>query len=83
MPKTDVRMELLTPTDLTTQCPYKGTARYWSVDVNGETHKDIVWGYDRPLPESQKIMGLVSFYNEKVDIYVDEVLQEKPKTKFS
>jgi len=83
MPKTDVRMELLTPTDLATQCPYKGTARYWSVDVNGETHKDIVWGYDRPLPESQKIMGLVSFYNEKVDIYVDEVLQEKPKTKFS
>jgi uncharacterized protein (DUF427 family) len=83
MPKTDVRMELLTPTDLATHCPYKGTARYWSVDVNGETHKDIVWGYDRPLPESQKIMGLVSFYNEKVDIYVDEVLQEKPKTKFS
>jgi uncharacterized protein (DUF427 family) len=83
MPKTDVRMELLTPTDLATHCPYKGTARYWSVDVNGETRKDIVWGYDRPLPESQKIMGLVSFYNEKVDIYVDEVLQEKPKTKFS
>jgi uncharacterized protein (DUF427 family) len=83
MPKTDVRMELLTPTDLATHCPYKGTARYWSVDVKGETHKDIVWGYDRPLPESQKIMGLVSFYNEKVDIYVDEVLQEKPKTKFS
>jgi uncharacterized protein (DUF427 family) len=51
--------------------------------VNGEMHKDIVWGYDRPLPESQKIMGLVSFYNEKVDIYIDEVLQERPKTKFS
>lgn len=83
MPKTDVRMDLLTPTDLATHCPYKGTARYWSVDVNGETHKDIVWGYDRPLPESQRIMGQVSFYNEKVDIYLDEVLQERPKTKFS
>jgi uncharacterized protein (DUF427 family) len=83
IPKTDVRMDLLTPTDLATHCPYKGTARYWSVDVNGETNKDIVWGYDRPLPESQKIMGLVSFYNEKVDIYIDEVLQERPKTKFS
>jgi uncharacterized protein (DUF427 family) len=83
IPKTDVRMDLLNPTDLATHCPYKGTARYWSVEANGETHKDIVWGYDRPLPESQKIMGLVSFYNEKVDIYVDEVLEEKPKTKFS
>jgi uncharacterized protein (DUF427 family) len=83
IPKTDVRMDVLTPTDLATHCPYKGTARYWSVDVNGEMHKDIVWGYDRPLPESQKIMGLVSFYNEKVDIFVDEVLEERPKTKFS
>jgi uncharacterized protein (DUF427 family) len=83
MPKTDVRMDLLTPTDLATHCPYKGTARYWSVEANGETYQDIVWGYDRPLPESQKIMGLVSFYNEKVDIFIDEVRQERPKTKFS
>jgi hypothetical protein len=35
------------------------------------------------LPESQKIAGLISFYNEKVDIYVDGVLQERPRTKFS
>jgi uncharacterized protein (DUF427 family) len=82
-PKTDVRMDLLTPTDKSTACPYKGTARYWSVTVDGETHEDVVWGYDAPLPESQKITGLVSFYNEKVDVYVDEVLEETPKTKFS
>ncbi len=83
LPKTDVRMDLFTPTDLATHCPYKGTARYWSVEVNGQTHENVVWGYDNPLPESQRIMGLVSFYNEKLDIYVDEVLEEKPKTKFS
>ncbi|MEX0795906.1 MAG: DUF427 domain-containing protein [Acidimicrobiia bacterium] len=83
LPKTDVRMDLLTPTDLATHCPYKGTARYWSVEANGESHENLVWGYDNPLPESQRIMGLVSFYNEKLDIYVDEVLEEKPKTKFS
>ncbi len=83
LPKTDVRMDLLTRTDTTTQCPYKGVARYWSVSVNDEAHDDIVWGYDSPLPESQKIAGLVSFYNERLDIYVDEVLQERPKTKFS
>jgi len=82
-PKTTVHMDLLTPTDRTTACPYKGTARYWSVTVNGTSHENIVWGYDSPLPESQKIAGLVSLYNEKTDIYVDEVLQERPRTKFS
>ena len=35
-----------------------------------------------PLPESQKVAGLASFYNEKVDIYVDGVLEERPRTKF-
>ncbi len=83
LPKTDVRMDLLTPTDLATACPYKGTARYWSVTVDGETFDNVVWGYDAPLPESQKVAGLVAFYNEKLDIYVDEVLQERPKTMFS
>jgi uncharacterized protein (DUF427 family) len=83
VPKTDVRMDLLSPTGHATACPYKGTARYWSVTVNETAQENIVWGYDIPLPESQKIAGLVAFYNEKTDIYVDEVLQERPKTKFS
>jgi uncharacterized protein (DUF427 family) len=83
LPKTDVRMNLLTPTETRTACPYKGEARYWSVTVNGKTFEDIVWGYDSPLPESFGIGGMVAFYNEKVDIYVDEVLQDRPKTKFS
>ena len=83
IPKTHVRMDLLTPTERKTACPYKGTARYWSVSANGTNHENIVWGYDTPLPESQKIAGLVAFYNEKTDIYVEGVLQERPKTKFS
>ena len=82
MPKTDVRMDLLTPTDTVTSCPYKGIARYWTLTVGDETYEDIVWGYDFPLPESQKITGMVAFYNEKVQVYLDEVLQERPKTKF-
>ena len=83
VPKSDVRMDLLSPTDRVTACPYKGTARYWSVRVDDNTHDDIVWGYDTPLPESQGVAGLVSFYNERVDIYIDDVLQDRPKTKFS
>lgn len=83
LPKTDVKMDLLDPTDLATHCPYKGEARYWNVTLGDSVHENVVWGYDAPLPESQKILGLVSFYNEKLDTYVDEVLEEKPKTKFS
>jgi uncharacterized protein (DUF427 family) len=83
LPKPHVRMDLLTPTDTVSHCPYKGQAAYWSVRAGESVYEDLVWSYATPLPESQKIAGLVSFYNEKVDIYVDGVLQERPSTKFS
>lgn len=83
LPKTDVRMDLLTPTNTRTHCPYKGTAEYWTVTVNGADHEDFAWGYRTPLPESAGLGGLVSFYNEKVDIRVDGVPVERPTTIFS
>ena len=83
LPKTDVRMDLLTSTDTTTQCPYKGEAEYWSVTADGETFDDIVWGYRTPVEESMRAAGLVSFYNEKVDTYIDGVLQDRPKSVFA
>ncbi len=83
LPLSDVRMDLLRPSDTTTMCPYKGTATYWNVAIGDVEHKDIVWGYRAPLPESQKIIGLACFYNEKVDIYLDGELQDRPKTPFS
>ena len=46
-------------------------------------HEDIVWIYRTPLPESQKIAGLACFYDEKVDVYLDGELQERPQTPFS
>jgi uncharacterized protein (DUF427 family) len=83
LPKTHVRMELLTATDYVSHCPYKGQAEWWSVRPGDEVREDLAWSYRTPLPESQKIAGLVAFYNEKVDIYVDGVRQERPRTKFS
>src|SRR6516162_8058164 len=82
IPLTDVRMDLLRPSDTQTHCPYKGTAAYWSVDTGQAVHTDIVWIYRTPLPESQKIAGLAFFYNEKVDLYVDGELQERPRSPF-
>jgi uncharacterized protein (DUF427 family) len=83
LPKTHVRMDVLTPTDSESHCPYKGQAEWWSVRTGDSLHEDLAWSYRTPLPESQKIAGLVAFYNEKVDIYVDGVRQERPSTKFS
>lgn len=83
LPKTDVRLDLLEPSDTITRCPYKGEAEYYSVRVGDRLHEDVVWYYRTPLPESQKVQGLVAFYDEKVDVYLDGVKQERPKTKFA
>jgi uncharacterized protein (DUF427 family) len=83
LPRTHVRMELLEATDTASHCPYKGQAEYWLVRADDTIHADLAWSYRTPLPESQKIAGLIAFYNEKVDLHVDGVRQERPSTKFS
>jgi uncharacterized protein (DUF427 family) len=83
LPKLDVRLDLLDATNSRTMCPYKGTARYWSVRAGEAAHPDLVWSYDAPFRESAPIAALVAFYDEKVDVYIDGVLQPRPKTKFS
>ena len=42
LPRQDVRTDLLRPTSTETTCPFKGQASYWSVEVGGEIHDDIV-----------------------------------------
>jgi uncharacterized protein (DUF427 family) len=83
LPIGDLRTDLLRPSDSQSHCPYKGTAAYWSIEIEGRRYEDLVWIYRTPLPESQKIAGLACFYNEKVDIDLDGVRQERPKTLFS
>jgi uncharacterized protein (DUF427 family) len=83
IPKQDVRMALLEPTESVTRCPYKGVARYWSARVGDKLVKDIVWSYPAPIPECPKIENLLSFYNEHVDLYIDGGLQDRPITPFS
>jgi uncharacterized protein (DUF427 family) len=83
IPKVDVRMDLLIPTDTVTGCAYKGFAQYWSVHAGGQIIKDLAWSYKTPLPENVKIAGLIAFYNERADFIVDGERQVRPKTKFS
>ncbi len=78
-----MRQDLLAESDLHTACPYKGTASYHHVDVDGTRHENIVWSYPSPVEESSRIAGYLSFYNERVDIVLDGEPQERPKTIFS
>ena len=62
---------------------HRTRAVYWSVRVGDKVFKDLVWSYPYPIPECSKIENLLSFFNEKVDLYVDGELQERPKTQWS
>ena len=87
--RTDVRFEHLIPSDTVTSCPYKGmTSGYWSVRTGGPAHKetvhkDLAWAYDFPTRQLLPIAGLVAFYNEMVDTFLDGELLDRPQTHFS
>jgi uncharacterized protein (DUF427 family) len=82
LPREDIVVELR-PSDHTTGCPYKGTASYFSVVVDGRVTPDIVWTYPDPRPEAARIAGLLAIYDERVDVELDGVPQERPESPWS
>jgi uncharacterized protein (DUF427 family) len=83
IPREDVRLDLFTPSDLRTRCPYKGLAcEYWSWAGGGDVPPDIAWSYPEPLPAASAIKDRVAFFNEAVDIIVDGERLERPVTGF-
>lgn len=83
LPADDVRQDLLVPSDTVTQCPYKGTATYWSARVGESLHQDVAWTYLDPIPECPRLAGLVCLLNEGVDLVIDGTLAERPRTPWS
>jgi uncharacterized protein (DUF427 family) len=82
--RTAVDFRHLQPSATQTSCPYKGqTSAYWSIEAGGRAEPDIAWSYDFTTRELQPIAGLIAFYNEKVEIYVDDEPQPHPRTPFS
>jgi len=81
--RTEINLNHLIPTDTVTECPYKGTTSgYWSIRVGETIHPDLAWSYDFPTLPLLPIAGLVAFYNEKVDTFVDGHQLERPETHF-
>ena len=79
-----LRLAHLEPSPTVTSCPYKGTTSdYWSVVVGAGTYPDMAWSYNFPTRQLLPIAGLVAFYNEKVDLFVDGEREERPVTAFS
>ena len=63
IPAHDIRMDLMTASEHTTYCPFKGHATYWSL----EDSENIAWSYEDPYDEVMEIKGHVAFYADKVD----------------
>ncbi|HZS20275.1 MAG TPA: DUF427 domain-containing protein, partial [Pseudonocardiaceae bacterium] len=77
--RTEVDFEQLEPSDTVTACPYKGvTSGYWSLRDDGSLHRDLAWAYDFPTRQLEPIAGLIAFYNEKVDLFLDGRKLERP-----
>ncbi|MER5547487.1 DUF427 domain-containing protein [Streptomyces sp. NPDC002589] len=62
LPAEDVRLDLLTPSETHTVCPFKGTASYWSLP----NAADLVWAYPNPKAEVAEIKDHYCFYDVDV-----------------
>ena len=71
LPREDVRMDLLTPSQTHTVCAYKGRASYLSADLEGGA--DIGWFYPDPLHDALQVRDLVAFWSERTELTVDGV----------
>ncbi|MGO2393287.1 MAG: DUF427 domain-containing protein [Halomonas sp.] len=59
-PREDVLMDLLTVSETTTYCPFKGYAVYFSLDES----RDIDWSYVEPIEGMEPLAGRIAFYEE-------------------
>ncbi len=61
-PPDSVKSELLQPSSTTTMCPWKGTASYYSIVVDGDTNADAAWYYPEPKSAAAEIKDRVAFW---------------------
>jgi uncharacterized protein (DUF427 family) len=62
-PRDAVRDDVLRPSDHHTLCPWKGTASYFDLEVDGQVNRDAAWYYPEPKDAAQEITGRVAFWH--------------------
>lgn len=72
VPREDVRLDLLQPTDHTSHCPFKGDAAYWSIAVGGRTAENAAWAYPYPNRAAPRLRRYIAFYWDPMDTWYDE-----------
>ncbi|HWM86924.1 MAG TPA: DUF427 domain-containing protein [Kofleriaceae bacterium] len=83
IPRADVHPEALEASESSSVCAYKGRASYFSMRVGGEVDPDLVWYYTEPLHDAVRVADYLCFFNERVDLEIDGVLQSRPRTPWS
>ena len=65
-PRADVSMNRLQRTATTSQCPFKGTAHYFSLSSDGSGGlEDAVWTYEEPFDEHRSLKDRLAFYDDR------------------
>ena len=59
------------PLELSTHCPFKGDASYWTIEAGGRTHDAIAWSYEHPKQGAEEIEGHLAFFADRAEILVD------------
>jgi uncharacterized protein (DUF427 family) len=62
-PASSLNRSFLQDSSTTTRCPWKGTASYYNVVVEGETNRDAAWTYRSPSDAAKEITGFVAFWH--------------------
>jgi uncharacterized protein (DUF427 family) len=67
-PRADLAMAFLEPTEMTTSCPYKGAASYFTIVAKSGPIANAAWSYEAPLEAVANIKDHIAFYNSKVAV---------------
>ena len=61
-PSDSISKQYFKPSATTTVCPWKGTASYYSLEVNGRQNPDAAWYYPSPKDAAKQIKDRVAFW---------------------
>jgi uncharacterized protein (DUF427 family) len=61
-PESSIKKDLLTASETHTICPWKGTASYYNINVDGKINKDAAWYYPEPSQPADNIKRYVAFW---------------------